>query len=128
MPGDHDRVRGSGRVELTNRELKIEAERGRVRQHAGARRRVEERAHPRVRGVDGRTERGGDVTAGRRVTVRQLGKAEPGDIILAINGEEVSNLEDFQRIVAKLKPGQPVKVRYLRDETERETTLTVRGV
>jgi S1-C subfamily serine protease len=40
----------------------------------------------------------------------------------------VGNVDDYQRIVAKLRPGQQVRVRYLRDETERETTLTVRGV
>jgi S1-C subfamily serine protease len=34
----------------------------------------------------------------------------------------------FQRIVTRLKPGQKVNVKYLRDETEREATLTVRGV
>jgi S1-C subfamily serine protease len=58
----------------------------------------------------------------------QTGRVEPGDIILAINGEAVGNVDDYQRIVAKLRPGQQVRVRYLRDETERETTLTVRGV
>ncbi|MDB5312749.1 MAG: degQ 2 [Gemmataceae bacterium] len=58
----------------------------------------------------------------------ETGKAEPGDIILAINGEEVPGVDDFQRVVAKLKPGQQVQVRYLRDEVEREVTLTVGGV
>lgn len=55
-------------------------------------------------------------------------QAGPGDLILAINGEEVGGIADFQRIVAKLKPDQTVRVRFLRDETEREATLTVRGV
>jgi S1-C subfamily serine protease len=54
--------------------------------------------------------------------------AGAGDIILAINGEEVGGVTDFQRIVAKLKPDQTVRIRYLRDETEREATLVVRGV
>lgn len=54
--------------------------------------------------------------------------AGAGDIILAINGEEVGGIADFQRIVAKLKPDQSIRVRYLRDETEREITLVVRGV
>ena len=41
---------------------------------------------------------------------------------------EAQGVADFQRIVAKLKPNQGVKVRYMRDEVEREATLTVRGV
>lgn len=55
-------------------------------------------------------------------------RGEPGDLILAVNGEEVAGAEDYQRIVSKLKPGEKVKVRYLRDEEEHEATLTVRGV
>jgi S1-C subfamily serine protease len=54
--------------------------------------------------------------------------AGPGDVILAINGETVDGIDDFQRIVAKLKPDQSVRVRFLRDEVEREATLVVRGV
>jgi len=54
--------------------------------------------------------------------------AGAGDIILSINGEEVGGVTDFQRIVAKLKPDQSVRIRYLRDETERETTIVVRSV
>lgn len=54
--------------------------------------------------------------------------AGPGDLILAINGEAVANVAEFQRIVARLRPDQVVKIKYLRDESERETTLTVRGV
>ncbi len=54
--------------------------------------------------------------------------AGPGDLILSINGEDVGSVADFQRIVAKLKPDQAVKVIFLRDETEREATLVVRAV
>ena len=54
--------------------------------------------------------------------------AGPGDVILAINGESVGGVADFQRIVDKLKPDQSVRIRFLRDETEREVTLVVRGV
>jgi S1-C subfamily serine protease len=58
----------------------------------------------------------------------RTGRLRPGDLILAINGERVGGVEDFQRIVAGLRPGQQVTVRYMRDEEEREATLTVRGV
>jgi S1-C subfamily serine protease len=60
------------------------------------------------------------------------GRAEPGDIILAINGQTVNGVDDFQKIVAGLKPGQQVKVKYLRvegnNEAEKEATVTVGGV
>ena len=55
-------------------------------------------------------------------------QAGAGDIILAIDGEEIGGVADFQRIVGKLKLDQTVRIRYLRDETERESTLVVRGV
>jgi S1-C subfamily serine protease len=58
----------------------------------------------------------------------ETGRVEPGDVILAINGEEVVGVDEFQQILAKLKPGDKVKVRYMRDEDEHETTLTVQGV
>ena len=56
------------------------------------------------------------------------GKVEPGDVILAIDGEQIGGTNDFQRIVGKLQPGQTVKVKFLRDETEREATVTAQGV
>jgi S1-C subfamily serine protease len=56
------------------------------------------------------------------------GRAEPGDLILAINGEEVANVNDYQRVVSTLRPGQKVTVRYTRDDEEHEATLTVRGM
>lgn len=55
------------------------------------------------------------------------GKADPGDLIQAINGEEVNGLDDYQRITAKLKPGDKVKIRYMRDEEDFDATLTVQG-
>jgi S1-C subfamily serine protease len=56
------------------------------------------------------------------------GRAEPGDLIVSINDEEIGNVNDYQRVVSKLKPGQKVTVRYLRDEEESQVTLTVGGV
>jgi S1-C subfamily serine protease len=55
------------------------------------------------------------------------GRAEPGDLITAIHGEEIANMNDYQRVVSSLKPGQRVTLRYLRDDEEHEATLTVRG-
>ncbi|MBX9583062.1 MAG: trypsin-like peptidase domain-containing protein [Gemmataceae bacterium] len=56
------------------------------------------------------------------------GRAQPGDVILSVNGEEVNSPEEFQQAVAKLKPGQEAVVRYLRNETEREAKLVAQGV
>jgi len=57
----------------------------------------------------------------------ETGRAEPGDVIVAINGEEVAGVDDLQRALAKLKPGDAARVKYMRSETEREATITVRG-
>lgn len=53
------------------------------------------------------------------------GRAEPGDIILAINGQLVDGVDEFQAIVTRLTPGSRVTVRFLRGEDEREITVTV---
>jgi serine protease Do len=41
-----------------------------------------------------------------------------GDVILAVNGTEVDFPFQLQRLVAAMKPGDPVKLRYLRDGNE----------
>lgn len=75
---------------------------------------------------------GGPAAAGglRGIRPSQVapGRAEPGDLITSINGEEIANVNDYQRVVSSLRPGQKVVVRYTRDDEEREATLTVRGV
>jgi S1-C subfamily serine protease len=54
-------------------------------------------------------------------------RVEPGDLILAVNGTDVAGIPDFQKLLAGLKPGAKVKVKYLRNEQEQETTLVVGG-
>ncbi len=51
-----------------------------------------------------------------------------GDSILSVNGNEVEFQAQLQKLVAGMKPGDPVKVRYLRDgkEGELEFSLTSR--
>jgi S1-C subfamily serine protease len=58
----------------------------------------------------------------------RTGRAQPGDLIVAINGQEINTVADYQRIVGGLKPGDQVTVKYIRDDEEHEATLTVRGV
>ena len=54
-------------------------------------------------------------------------RVEPGDLIVAINGETVDTVEDYERVVRKLKPGDQAKLRIVRKEVEQEVTLTVGG-
>jgi S1-C subfamily serine protease len=63
---------------------------------------------------------------GMRVN-RTTGRVEPGDLIVAINGEAVDTVEDYERAVRKLKPGDQAKLRIVRKEVEQEVTLTVGG-
>ena len=53
------------------------------------------------------------------------GKAEPGDIILSINGQAMVSPNEFQSVVSRLVPGSKIKVRYLRDDEEWEITMSV---
>jgi S1-C subfamily serine protease len=73
---------------------------------------------------------GGPAAAANLRGIRRISGnlASPGDVILAINGEEVGGVADFQRIVSQLKPGQQITVKYLRDEEEHEATMKVRAV
>jgi S1-C subfamily serine protease len=52
----------------------------------------------------------------------------PGDLIVAINGQPVNDVEDYERVVRELTPGEQIKVKVVRHPTEREVTLTVGGV
>lgn len=58
----------------------------------------------------------------------ETGRGMPGDLIVAVGDEPVNNPDEFQRAVAKLKVGQAVTVKYVRDETEREAKLVAQGV
>jgi S1-C subfamily serine protease len=53
---------------------------------------------------------------------------EAGDLIIAINGQPIDNIEDYERVVHDLKVGQQAKVKFIRGTTEMEATVTVAGV
>lgn len=84
--------------------------------------------------VDKVAENGPAAEAGVRGVRRNgtTGRDEPRDLILAIDGRPVNSPEEYQRAVAKLKPGQKVAVRILRKENRQEqkleVTLTARGM
>ena len=61
---------------------------------------------------------------GMRVNKR-TGLAEPGDLIIAINGETVETVVDYERIVRKLHAGAQAKLTIVRADVEREVVLTV---
>lgn len=52
----------------------------------------------------------------------------PGDLITAINGLTVNDVEDYERIVRDLKVGEQAKLKLVRGTTEMELTVTVGGV
>ncbi|MBM3981026.1 MAG: trypsin-like serine protease [Planctomycetes bacterium] len=52
----------------------------------------------------------------------------PGDLIVAINGQPVNDVEDYERVVRELTPGEQIKVKAVRHPSEREVTVTVGGV
>jgi S1-C subfamily serine protease len=52
---------------------------------------------------------------------------QPGDLIVAINGEPVNSPDDYENAVRKLKPGDTATVRIFRDETEQDVKLQVGG-
>ena len=51
-----------------------------------------------------------------------------GDIIVGINDERVDGITDFQRVVSRLRPGDRVRVRFVRDDEEQEVTVVLQGV
>jgi S1-C subfamily serine protease len=63
---------------------------------------------------------------GLRVNPRN-GRVEPGDLIVSINGEAVDSVEDYERVLRKLTPGETVKLRIVRKEAEQEVNVTVGG-
>ncbi|OWK43085.1 S1C family serine protease [Fimbriiglobus ruber] len=58
----------------------------------------------------------------------QTGDVEPGDLIVAINGEEVRKTADLGRILARFKVGDKVKVAYERAEKRAEVEVMLQGV
>jgi len=53
------------------------------------------------------------------------GGLQAGDVILAVNGEEVESSSTLPRLIGRVSPGNEVELTLLRDGTRREETLTV---
>jgi len=56
------------------------------------------------------------------------GVVQGGDLIVAINGQAVNDVEDYERVVRDLKPGEAAQVKYVRGTAEAEATVTVGGL
>jgi len=50
---------------------------------------------------------------------------ESGDVILAVNGQEVKESTDLPRVIGDLKPGDKVKLQVWRNKASREFTATL---
>src|SRR5262245_15698715 len=51
-----------------------------------------------------------------------------GDLIVAVNREQVQGIEDFQRLMGKLKVGQTVTVTITRDGKRMDVSVTLEGI
>ena len=52
---------------------------------------------------------------------------EPGDLVTAVDGEEVRSVEDFLGFIRRSEPGDDVEVEVLRDGDERTVEVTLAG-
>src|SRR5262245_11800011 len=56
------------------------------------------------------------------------GQQTPGDVIIAVNREQVQGIEDFQRLMGKLKVGQTVTLTIERDGKRMDVSVTLEGI
>jgi C-terminal processing protease CtpA/Prc len=63
-----------------------------------------------------------DVTAG---SPAQQAGLMAGDVVTGIDETSIASLQQFSLLLRTLKPGQQVRVRFVRDGSERETTVTI---
>jgi len=58
----------------------------------------------------------------------RTGRQVPGDVIVAIEGEAVNGVRDFDRIMSTLKVQQTIKLTYLRGEKTNEVSVLLEGI
>lgn len=56
------------------------------------------------------------------------GEQEYGDVILAVNGEPVNGIAEFERAMSRLKVKQTIKLTVLRGKETREVSVTLEGI
>jgi S1-C subfamily serine protease len=58
----------------------------------------------------------------------RTGRTEPGDLIIAINDEPIDSIDDYERVLHKLRPGEKARIKIVRKDVEQEVTVTVGGI
>lgn len=87
--------------------------------------------------VDGQKEQGKDIDLGTMEGIYVAKVAEEsaaeeaglkeGDVIIAIDGKEMTKMADMQEYLAKKRPGDKVTVTYLRDKKKATKSLTLKN-
>jgi S1-C subfamily serine protease len=55
------------------------------------------------------------------------GAVEPGDLIIGMNGQPIDSVDDYQRVLATLHPGEQIVLKIVRKDVEKDVTVTVGG-
>jgi Do/DeqQ family serine protease len=53
---------------------------------------------------------------------------QPGDVIIQVNGTFTSTSPKLQEQLARFRPGDPIRIRYIRDGNEEETTVILKNL
>lgn len=87
--------------------------------------------------VDGQKEQGKDIDLGTmegiyvaKVTEESAAEEaglKEGDVIIAIDGKEMTKMADMQEYLAKKRPGDKVTVTYLRDKKKHTKSITLKN-
>jgi serine protease Do len=48
-----------------------------------------------------------------------------GDIIVSVNGQKISEVEEIRDVIASRKPGEKIKLGIFREETKSTVTVTL---
>jgi S1-C subfamily serine protease len=59
---------------------------------------------------------------------RAAGGPEEGDVILAVDGESITGLADFQRVMGKMKVQQTIHLTIRRGGQDRQVSVTLEGI
>lgn len=88
--------------------------------------------------IDAQKEKGNDINLGSvtGIYVNDVtadgaaaeGGIKSGDVITAIDGKNINKFGELSEVLATHKPGDKVKVAYIRDKKTHEVTLTLRNV
>lgn len=56
------------------------------------------------------------------------GRQAPGDVVLAVNGEAVNTIADFERVMSRLKVQQTITLTIRRGDDVRDVSVTLEGI